>query len=183
MVASLRTIAVAGFILMTVLPIKADSVDLAKIIGLIDSKFNGRPLMSYSDLFAIKEFKNLWEAADQHIDDALAFYETRPKEEQMFTAQLAMQNLSALNLSSYLQYCRKVLDLRRRNIVTDDFLKSVVVTNSRIANLEGDSAALLREIKDAGYIGKTMDRFLSGAEQSGPWFWRSRGPYWPLRGD
>lgn len=141
-------------------------------------KAKNQNLVSYDEFFKITEFISVWEQPSKYVDSAL-YYLADPTvpEEGKHAADIAMQNLSAISLKEYIDYCRRALELRKKHLLSDAILFSILFENDRIANLEDkEIIELLSDVKSTGFLSEQVDYFLSGKGKS-----FSKGEFWPLR--
>jgi hypothetical protein len=134
----------------------------------------------YGGYFQFEEFRYLWDFSQDNEDAALAYFADRSKPYQVKNVlAVAMQNLSAKDLSAFVRYCRKALELRKAGLIEEDLFGGIVFANARIWEDETEEVThLLQDIRasraDAS-DDKVIDLILSGEGRE------PRAPGWPLR--
>lgn len=151
-------------------------------IKYIDRNLKSGVIVSYDDLFDNPKFLILWQNADKYIEPTLEYLARAGNNKQgIFIAVTAMQNLSAISMSQYNEYARRLIELRRSNVIDDQILSEAILSNARITDLDPGASDILLAIKVAGFLEKRVESILAGRAMSGYLFWRNKGQYWPLR--
>jgi hypothetical protein len=135
-------------------------------------------MMSEAYLFDSPTFMTIWNNADYYYDQALSYIGVKEhRKEEKYIIAVAMQNLSLVN---FLRLSRQAVELHKRDIIDKLFLKSLILSNARIADLTNEDVVIfLGELKKDNIL--EVDDYLNGRYKKGFLHWWFRGTHWPLR--
>lgn len=159
---------------------KGQSEDFLKKVEEAEKSVRG--FMGKPDLFRSQEFLAIWHKADMYADDAVAFLQiSGPSRDAKFIVATAMQNL---DLNNFVKFCRKIIELRKNNMIDDSVFNWSIFPNARVWDAHDPRiVSLLDDLKQYEFVTKerkaVIDLMLRGEGRAD-----NRPPSdlpWPLR--